>query len=80
MDQDAQFRVWVAANVKAAIEAAGTTQTATRLAAGIADTTWKRRINGSSAFDLDELEAVARHLGVAPSLLTTEGDREQVSA
>lgn len=70
MDQDAQFRVWVAANVRAAIETAGTTQTATALAAGIPSTTWKRRINGASPFDLDELAAIAKHLDVSPADLT----------
>ncbi|MDM4761929.1 helix-turn-helix transcriptional regulator [Galbitalea sp. SE-J8] len=59
-----QAREQVAAEVRAAIARKGVTATMVAAATDIAPATLSRRLNAAGPFTVDELDAIARYLGV----------------
>ncbi len=57
----------VAGTVRAAMGNSGMSQVALSEATGISRTTLSRRLNGQIPFTMDELAAIANHLGVRAS-------------
>ena len=50
--------------IRAAVRDAGTTQSAVQLAVGIPHGSWNRRMYATTKWQIDELGAIAAHLGM----------------
>lgn len=62
-------RVRVAGRVRSAMEAKGENPNSLAMKTGIPRVTLLRKLSGTSAFNVDELDALAEALGVAASSL-----------
>lgn len=78
MGSDEAYSRRIAARVLAAIDEKNLAYTAVGEAAGIPKSTFERRIKGLNPFDTDEIDAVARVLGMAPEDLVAP--RSQAAA
>ena len=68
-DGDMRTRAEVAKNVRAALGAARVSQAGAAKALGMSPGTFNRRVNGKTAFDVEELERLATFLDVPYSQL-----------
>jgi hypothetical protein len=69
------FDLVLAAVVKDAIDKSGRTQKSVWKKAGFAESTWDRRIAGTSSFTISELTRIAQAVGCKPSTLVNRAER-----